>query len=250
MNTKSWVIFGAICVLLFGGLIYFSKQNNVGVDLNGVDIDKVIAASDQNGNIADHTLGDPSSKVVLLEYGDFQCPSCGGVDPGIKKITEDYGDKIGFIFRNFPLTSIHPNALAAATAAEAAGLQGKYWEMHNALFEDQSTWSGLSAEQRTAKFVEYARLSGVTDEAKFKTDLTNSAVASKIGFDQAIARKKEVTATPTFYLNGEKVDSEVSGKLAQGDATAIRALIDRKLKENNIEPPASAAAATEEATKQ
>ncbi|RYX79286.1 hypothetical protein EON76_01020 [bacterium] len=246
MNTKSWVIFGAVCVLLFGGLIYFSKQNKVSVDLNGVDINKVITASDQNGNIADHTLGNPDGKVVLIEYGDIQCPSCGGAHPGIKKIAEDYGDKIGFIFRNFPLTSAHPNALAAATAAEAAGLQGKYWEMHNTLFEDQNTWSGLSADQRTAKFVEYAKLSGVTDETKFKADLTNSAIASKIGFDQAVARQKSVSATPTFFLNGEQVDSEISGKLVKGDATAMRALIDRKLKENNIEPPVSAAAKTEE----
>lgn len=244
MNTKSWVIFGAICVLLFGGLIYFSRQNKVSVDLNGVDINKAIAASDQNGNIADHTLGDPNAKVVLIEYGDIQCPSCGGAHPGIKQITEDYGDKIGFIFRNFPLTSAHPNAFAAATAAEAAGLQGKYWEMHNILFEDQNTWSSLSAEQRTSKFIDYARQSGVTDQAKFESDLSAGSISTKIGFDQAVARQKEVSATPTFFLNGEKVDSDTSGKLVQGDASAIRALIDRKLKENNIEPPASTAATT------
>lgn len=238
MNTKTWIIFGVVCVALLGGLIAVSKKDQAGIDLSSVNVNTVLPASDQNGKIADHVEGDAKSKVILVEYGDFQCPSCGGAHPGIKKITEDYGDKISFVFRNFPLTSIHPNALAAAAAAEAAGIQGKYWEMHNMLYEQQNTWSNASSEERTTKFVAFAQQLNL-DTTKFREDLASDLITKKINFDQATGKKLEVSATPSFFLNGEKVDSEISGKLVQGDASAIRELLSTKLKENGVEPPAT-----------
>lgn len=237
MNKKTWIIFGVICVAIFGGLIAYSRAQNPSVSIDGVNANAVIAASSKNGNIADHVQGSTNSKVVLVEYGDFQCPSCGGAHPGVKQITQDYGDKITFIFRNFPLTSLHPNAVAAATAVEAAGLQGKYWDMHNLVFESQDAWSNLSAEQRTAKFVEYASQVGVKDLDTFKKDQSDKRISNKIAFDQALGKQAGTTGTPTFLLNGEKVDSEVSGKLVQGDATAMRSLLNTKLKENGIALP-------------
>lgn len=238
MNTKTWIIFGVACVALLGGLIAFSKKDQSGIDLSSVNAKAIIPTSDQSGNIADHVEGDPKSKVVLIEYGDFQCPSCGGAHPGVKKITEDYGDKIAFVFRNFPLTTIHPNALAASAAAEAAGVQGKYWEMHNILYEQQNSWSNASSEERTTKFVTFAKQLGL-DETKFRENIASDTVAKKISFDQATGKKLEVSATPSFFLNGEKVNSDISGKLVQGDASAIRELLNTKLKENGIEPPAA-----------
>ena len=240
MNTKTWIIFGVICVAILGGLITFSRLQKPAADTSGVDSSSIIAASDANGDIADHVEGSTTSPVRLIEYGDFQCPSCGGAHPGIKSITADYGDKIGFVFRNFPLTSAHPNALAAATAVEAAGLQGKYWEMHNIVFETQQEWSTLSAQQRTDKFISLATQAGVSNTEKFKTDLSSKNITKKIAFDQALGRSLKVSGTPTFFLNGERLDTGVSNSLVRGDDKPLREVLDKKLKENNIATPETA----------
>lgn len=239
MNTKTWIIFGVICVAFLGGLVAFSRSQKPAADTSGVDVNGIIAASDANGNIADHVEGSSTSPVRLIEYGDFQCPSCGGAHPGIKKITEDYGDKIGFVFRNFPLTQAHPNAVAASTAAEAAGLQGKYWQMHNIIFETQTEWSTLSAEQRTAKFTTLATQVGVTDTEKFKTDLSSKSITKKISFDQSLGRSVKVGGTPTFFLNGEELDQNATNSIVRGDAEPLRKILNAKLKEKGIEAPAS-----------
>ena len=240
MNTKTWIIFGVICVAILGGLIAFSRSQKPAADTSGVDSSGIIAASDANGNIADHVEGSATSPVRLIEYGDFQCPSCGGAHPGIKNITADYGDKIGFVFRNFPLTSAHPNALAAATAVEAAGLQNKYWEMHNIVFETQSNWSTLSAEQRTDKFIELATQAGVANLDTFKSDLSSKNISKKIAFDQALGRSLKVSGTPSFFLNGERLDTGVANSLVRGDDKPLREILNKKLKEKNIEAPAVA----------
>lgn len=237
MNTKTWIIFGVICVAIFGGLIYISKKDQVSIDFNKVDVKAVQAASPENGNIADHVAGSPDSKVRIVEYGDLQCPACGGAHPGLKKIIEDYGDKIGFVFRNFPLTSIHPNALAASTAVEAAGLQGKYWEMNNLLYETQTSWSNLSPDDRTSKFSTLAGQIGLNAD-KFKADLSSANISKKISYDQALGRKQNVTGTPSIFVNGEKLKDEVSSSLVKGDAKPLRELLNEKLKENGVEPPA------------
>lgn len=227
MDKKAWIIFSVIVVVVLGGLVYLSGKDKV--DVSSVQETKPIAASEQNGNIGDHIFGLKTSKVVLVEYGDFQCPGCGGAHPQIKKISEDYKDKIAFIFRNFPLTSSHPNALAASAAAEAAGLQGKYWEMHNVLFENQNSWSGATAEERDALFAQYAADVDV-DKDKFTSDLSNPNVSKKISFDQALGKKAKVSGTPTFYLNGTLVDGTVTNDVIQSDGSQLKKLIDEALK--------------------
>jgi len=228
MGKVAWIIFGSVIVVVFGGLIIYSRTVNPAIDVSSIDTNTVITASDQNGNIADHTFGKTDSKVVLVEYGDFQCPSCGGAHPQIKSVTEDYKDKVSFIFRNFPLTSLHPNAKAAASAVEAAGLQGKYWDMHNLIFESQSEWGTLSGTQRTDQFSSYAQQLGL-DQDKFVKDLASSSVTKKITFDQALGKKIGVSATPTFYLNGEKLSDDISSAIVQGSTTELTKLIDQKL---------------------
>lgn len=248
MNKKTWIIFGVICVALLGGLIAYSRSQNPTADTSGVDANSIVTASDANGNIGDHVLGKRDSQVLLFEYGDFQCPSCGSAHSGIKQIMNEYGDKIGFVFRNFPLTSIHPNAIAAASAVEAAGLQDKYWEMHNMVFEQQNTWSNASANDRTNTFVAMAGQAGITDLDKFKQDLSNRNISKKISFDQSLGRGLNVTGTPAFFLNGEKIDATVSGKLVQGDPQPLIDLIKSKLKEKGIdvaEAPAESVPAAE-----
>ncbi len=206
MSTKAWIIFAAVCVVLFGGLIIWSSRDNI--DVSKVNANKIQPASKNSGDIADHVFGNKESKVVLIEYGDFQCPGCGSAHPTIKAVTEKYEQQMAFVFRNFPLTTIHPNARAAAAAVEAAGLNGKYWQMHNLMFENQSSWSDASADERTDLFTQYAINAGVDSKA-FTTTLTDKSpqLNRKINFDVALGGKVGVNSTPTFYLNGKKLES-------------------------------------------
>lgn len=228
MNKVGWIIFSAVIVLVLGGLVVYSHTSNPAIDVSKINTNSPIAASAQNGQIADHVYGKADAKVVFVEYGDFQCPSCGGAYPQVKAATGAYKDKVAFIFRNFPLTTIHPNARAAAAAAEAAGLQGKYWQMHDVLYTTQSDWENLTGDQRTNMFVSYAGQLSL-DEAKFKTDLASAAVNSKISFDQAVAKKVGVEATPTFYINGTQINATDSGQIVQGSTTVLTGLFDKAL---------------------
>ncbi len=207
MSKQAWIIFAAICVAVLGGLILLSRGNQI--DVSKVDETKIIAASAQNGNIGDHVLGTTTGKAILIEYGDFQCPACGSAYPNVKELTEKYKDQLIFVFRNLPLTSLHPNARAAAAAAEAAGLQGVYWDMHDTLYENQDTWTSATAENRLSYFEGYAKTAGVKDIAKFKTDIESQAVNDKINFDLALTRKIGASATPTMLLNGKKIESDI-----------------------------------------
>lgn len=205
MSTKAWIIFAAVCVVLFGGLVVWSSRDNI--DVSNVKENKVLAATENSGNIADHVYGNKESKVVLVEYGDFQCPGCGAAHPTLKALSEKYENELAFVFRNFPLTTIHPNARAAAAAVEAAGINGKYWEMHNLVFERQSTWSDASASERADLFKQFAVDAGVNAEAYEKTLTDESArINRKINFDLALGRKIGANSTPTILLNGDMLE--------------------------------------------
>lgn len=230
MNRIGWIIFGAVVVLILGGLVVYSRISNPGIDVSNVDTNAVQAAGSDNGNIADRTFGKTDSKVVLIEYGDFQCPSCAGAHPTIKSILEEYQDKILFVFRNFPITSIHPNAKAAAAAAEAAGLQDKYWEMHDLIFESQNSWKDLSSSERTDKFKSYAEQLGL-DVDRFTTDLSSADINKKLAYDMALAKKVGVSATPTFILNGSQLDQETSSDIVSGTGEKLQEKLDALLAE-------------------
>jgi protein-disulfide isomerase len=229
MNRTGWIIFSVIVVLVLGGLVAWTRIANPPIDLSGVENNSIVAASEQNGNIADHVTGSDAKKVLFIEYGDYQCPSCGGAYPHLNTILEEYGEDITFVFRNFPLTSMHPNARAAAAVAEAAGLQGKYWEMHDMLYEKQNDWSGLDASQRTSVFNGYASSLGL-DMAKFETDIASKNVNQKISFDLALGKSVDTSATPTFFLNGEKLDDSTASGIVQGSLDALRAKLDALVK--------------------
>ncbi len=207
MDKKAWIIFVAVCVAVLGGLIFLQRSNQL--DVSSIDETRIIAASDKNGNIGDHVFGTTTGKATLIEYGDFQCPACKSAYPNVKELTEKYKDKLTFIFRNLPLTTLHPNARAGAAAAEAAGLQGKYWEMHNMLYEQQDNWSSSTAEKRTSYFEGYAQSIGIKNVDTFKSDMDSKRVASKINFDLALAKKINANATPTILLNNKKIESDV-----------------------------------------
>lgn len=234
MGKKAWLIFVAVVVLLLGGLIYMSNKNKVSLDVSKVSTAGVLTASEQSGNIGDHVFGNPEHKVVLVEYGDFQCPGCGGMYPVVKEMTEKYKDQLTFVFRNFPLTTIHPNAKAAAAVAEAAGKQGKYWEMHDKLYEGQKSWENLSVDKRGAFFEALARDLGLNIDT-FKTDLSSASVGTKIAFDQALGKKDGVTGTPSFYLNGKLVPQDTWNDQAKFEKALTDALSANGL---TVPPPA------------
>ena len=228
MNKVAWIIFGAVVVVVLGGLVVYSRIANPSIDVSSVDTNSIIAANEQNGQIGDHVFGNADSKVIFIEYGDFQCPSCGGAHPQVKEVTEAYKDKVAFIFRNFPLTTIHPNARVASAAAEAAGLQGKYWEMHNLLYESQESWKDLTGTTRNEAFVSYAASLGL-DKDQFTKDLASNNVNRHISFDQALGKKIGVNATPTFYLNGKQLSDTDSSEIVKGSSSVLKGLFDKAL---------------------
>ena len=231
MNKTGWIIFSVVVLALLGGLVAWTRIANPPINLIGVENNSIVAASDQNGNIADHSTGSKDNKIMLVEFGDYQCPGCEGAYPHVKTLMEQYGDDVTLVFRNFPLTSIHPNARAAAAVAEAAGLQGKYWEMHDMLYGSQSDWDSLDTSKRTDIFNGYASTLGL-DVEKFKTDVVAKPVTQKINFDLALGKSVKVTGTPTFFLNGEQLDEATTTGIIQGDLTAIKAKLDELVKKN------------------
>lgn len=227
MSRNTWIIFAVVVIAVLGGLVYASQSNKI--DVSNVDVNKIQNASEQNGQIGDHVFGNKDSKVTLIEYGDFQCPGCKAAEPNLREISETYKDDMAFVFRNFPLTTIHPNARAASAAAEAAGSLGKYWEMHTALYSNQDAWKDATGTSRTDIFVDYARTIGLNED-KFREALEKSSINKKISFDQALGKQAKVTSTPTLFLNGEQLSEDVLNNVLQGDGSELTKLIDSKLK--------------------
>ena len=164
MNKTRWIIFAVICIGVFAAIVITSKNGSPNTTFTG-DATKIIT----QGPIADRVFGSTAGKVTLIEYGDFECPACGAMYPVVSAIKNAYKDNLTFIFRDFPLTTIHPNALAAATAAEAAGQQGKFYEMFDQLYQNQSTWGETDTTARDKDFDQYAQAVGL-NMAKYKAD--------------------------------------------------------------------------------
>lgn len=170
----------------------------------------------------DWAKGKVDAPVTLVEYGDFQCPACADYYALVKRLTQEYPDNLRAVYRHFPLTSIHPKAYDASLASEAAGMQGKFWEMHDLLFEKQTDWANVSNHKE--KFVEYAKELGL-DEAKFKQDLDSNVVKEKINSQISSASSLRLNSTPTFFLNGEKIEPR--------SYDDFKNAVEEELKENN-----------------
>lgn len=155
---------------------------------------------------SDWIKGNKDSKVVLVEYSDFQCPACGYYYPLVKQLGEELGDKIVIAYRHFPLPQ-HQNGKVAAYASEAAGKQGKFWEMHNMIFDNQSKWS----EDKNGKdiFTGYAEALNLNLD-QFKNDLDSKEVKEKVDNDYESGVRSQVNSTPTFFLNGKKIQNPKS----------------------------------------
>jgi protein-disulfide isomerase len=149
----------------------------------------------------DHVRGPAGAPVTVLEYGDFECPYCRGAFRDVRRLSDEHPAEIRFVFRNFPIPQLHPHAEQAAEAAEAAGAQGRYWEMHDVLLQPYSHLD-------TDSLVTYAEVIGL-DIARFRRDLTDRVYAARIESDIAEGLRNGVNATPKFYVNGQRVDGKV-----------------------------------------
>lgn len=150
----------------------------------------------------DWIKGNPDAAVTLVEYADFQCPACAGYHDVVQQLTETYGDDMKFVYRHYPLTSIHANAFSAARASEAAGIQGKFWEMNDLLYTRQVQWNSASPVEEL--FETYASELGL-DLEQYRSDYESAAVRSAVNEDLSEARALGFTGTPTFVLDGKVV---------------------------------------------
>lgn len=188
--TVAIVIIGSFLAIMFMG-------GGPGLNSDGKLTDEITAA--------DWTKGNAESKVALVEYSDFQCPACKARLPLIQKIMDEFGNHIRFVYRHFPLRALHKNSQLAAQASEAAGLQGKFWEMHDQLFANQEAWSNLSGDELETAFGLYAAQIGL-DVPKFNQNLNGNAVRDAVNSDADSGDDAGVNSTPTFFLNGSKIN--------------------------------------------
>jgi protein-disulfide isomerase len=178
------------------------------------------AGAEQLVRAESHRLTSPAvEKAQLVEFLDFECPSCGSVHPVVQEFQAEFGDRITFVHRNFPL-SVHPNSGQAALAAEAAGQQGQYQQMANKLFETQSQWAG-SQQSQAPLFRTYAEQLGL-DLARFDAAVADPGTEERILADIADGKALGVSGTPTFFLNGEKLNLTTKADFRQQLADAAK----------------------------
>jgi protein-disulfide isomerase len=202
-ERTSRIVLWAIAIILVGGGITLA----ITLGTNSPNENNQVSASLANIiTEEDHTKGNENATVTLVEYSDFQCPACATYSPLIKELEEEFKDDIKISYRHFPLTQIHPNALNAAKAAEAAGVQGKFWEMHDVLFERQNEWSGSTARIAQTQFEKYAEELELNIE-QFKSDRERDEIKEKIQRDIQNGNQAGVNSTPTFFINEEKIEN-------------------------------------------
>jgi protein-disulfide isomerase len=190
MSKTFWAVI-AIIVIIFGGVVVFSKKDSPSTD------------GSNNAQPTNHISGGGKSGVTLVEYGDFQCSACGAYYPLVKEVTEKYKDQIFFQFRNLPLLQVHKNAFAGARAAEAASNQGKFWEIYDLLYQNQTTWG--ESDTATKYFEQYATQLGLNMD-QFKKDSASAEVNDRINADiNEFKKTKEKMGTPTFFLDGKHI---------------------------------------------
>ncbi|MCS6874692.1 MAG: DsbA family protein [Pyrinomonadaceae bacterium] len=171
------------------------------------------------GATPEHFKGGRNASVVIEEFADFQCPTCALIHPTVQELHATYGDRIKIVFRNYPLP-IHSRAFDAALAAEAAGFQGKFWDMQNLIFSNQKAWS-TSADHRK-DFETYAQRLGL-DVEKFKADMSGIAARERVQKDIERGRALKVNSTPTFFVNGKPLSYE------ETEFQRFKAIIDAEL---------------------
>ena len=209
MTTETKVLagIGVITVgILTAGIFFLSKP--VPTDLSGArQVNSEILVK-----IDSSQTGPTDAKVTLVEFGDFQCPACAQTQPVVNKLKEEYKGKVNFVFRHYPLPQ-HKNAVIAAQAAESAGEQKKFWEMHDALYENLSEWAEVDKPLNI--FIKYAReLSLNTDQ--FKKAIETEKFKSKVLKDEQDGGAAQIRYTPTFFINGRIIEGSSTYETLRG----------------------------------
>ena len=207
-----FIIIGVVFVAILVAMVLMSRSGNTSATQQNINTSTNTGASTANttprtpqpGAPNPHVRGGETAAVTLEEFSDFQCPACGGLEPALRKIEKDYGDRVRLIFRNFPLKQ-HKYAFIAARAAEAAGLQGKFWEMHDAIYDNQKEWS--DAPEPRDFFNSYATRLGL-DVQRLKADMDRQDVADRVMADYNRGLSVNVGGTPSIYLNGQQLSAD------------------------------------------
>lgn len=190
---KQWGLWlGIIIVIVFSVIAFTSGPRTIEPVL--ITVPAVSAT--------DHIRGNFSAKNILIGYGDFQCPACAAYEPLLNQLAKEFPDTLAIVFRQFPLRSLHPNANLAAVASEAADKQGKFWEMHDMLYDKQIEWE-KSTDVKTI-FTSYAVALGLNKD-KFVTDMNSDAIKSMIDAEYSADISMGLQGTPTFFINGKQI---------------------------------------------
>lgn len=212
MNSTVWG--GIALVAVAGGLIYWSNAMKPSYPTPIGDAATILAVSAD-----DHVKGAADGKAVLVEYLDFECPACASYVPVVAQLEQEYGDRVTFVARYFPLSG-HRNGLASALAVEAAGKQGKYAEMFDLLYAKQKEWGSKQIETPQV-FEAYATELGL-DIEQFKADVASEEVMARVMRDKNAGQALGINGTPSFFLNGAKLENP-------GSLEAFRAALDEAL---------------------
>ena len=212
-TNKSLFLWGGVIlgIIVFVGALALFGSGNAGSGSN-TSLSTAISSDE-------HTKGATDASVAIVEYSDFQCPGCASSYPMLKQLVDTFPNDVSLTYRHYPLRQIHSNAQLAGQAAEAAGMQGKFWEMHDVLFNTQAQWS--TEQDPTAFFTRLAESVGL-DLEQFGTDLTSKEAVDRVHADASEANKLRLPGTPSFFINGTLIDHP-------GSYAAFKALVEAEL---------------------
>jgi protein-disulfide isomerase len=224
-NYRPFLIIAIVLVvaIVAGALLLGSGRNQEPLNVESARSQSLLSTSSPSPQIGKEQKLPPDAIVTLEEFGDYQCTPCGALHPTLKKLKQDFGPNLNFVFRNLPLTAIHKNALVAAQAAEAARVQNRFWEMHDLLYENQDLWTG-DINPRSI-FIKFAADLGL-DTKRFARDMEDKQVQLRIEVDQDAAAQLGVDGTPTILIEGRKMRPEVT--TPDGIRKGIEQMISRK----------------------
>jgi protein-disulfide isomerase len=206
---KQIIIIVLVVVAIITGAMFLGKDSETTVDATG----------------SNNWYGQENGVITLTEYADFQCPACAQFAPLVSQVKEQFKDQIRFEFKHFPLVQIHPNATSAHRASQAAANQNKFWEMHDLLYQNQDSWSSVSSPAST--FESYAQQISLNMDT-YKSDYESGAVLSIINADIEAGKNLGVVGTPTFFIDGMKIEDIESVASVDGLTKVIQDAIDAK----------------------